>query len=230
MAAKVKQAKKPAKPGSFQQGLQDIGTVAQEGNYALFAKQVIVVALVAFIYWGVLKGKNITQIQNIDGQIEAITAQQVNEQEYLANKKLLISLEPHFASIDSKNEWLVSQTIAIFKRANITPNMQGSQMEDASNPTFTATSLQVGFTGGYEQFARLLESIENRHEYVKISNFIIEKDKDPNHMGQNKISLRLNTIFPKEKIANSKLFKDYDQLVAEQKKEAAKRARKKKVK
>lgn len=103
-------------------------------------------------------------------------------------------------------------------------------MEDASNPTFTATSIQVGLTGGYEQFARLLESIENRHEYVKISNFIIEKDKDPNRMGQNKISMRLNTIFPKEKIANNKLFKDYDQLVAAQKKEAAKRARQKKGK
>lgn len=229
MAKKAKQTK-PVDPKSFQQGLQDINTVAQEGNFKLFAKQVIAVALVAFVYWGFLKGKFITKIQNMDGQIEAITAQQVNEQEYLANKKLLISLEPHFAGIESKNEWLVSQAIAIFKRANITPNIQGSQMEDASNPTFTATSIQVGLTGGYEQFARLLESIENRHEYVKISNFIIEKDKDPNRMGQNKISMRLNTIFPKEKIANNKLFKDYDQLVAAQKKEAAKRARQKKGK
>ncbi len=229
MAKKAKQAK-PAKPGSFQQGLQDINTVAQEGNFKLFAKQVVVVALVAFAYFGFLKGKFITKIQNMDGQIEAISAQQSNEQEYLTNKKLLIALEPHFAGIEAKNEWLVSQVIAIFKLANIEPNIQGSQMEDSSNPTFTATSLQVGLTGGYEQFAHLLESIENRHEYVKVSNFIIEKDKDPNRMGQNKISLRLNTIFLKEKIANSKLFKDYDQLVAEQKKEVAKRTRQQKEK
>jgi len=62
-----------------------------------------------------------------------------------------------------------------------------------------------------------------------VSNFIIEKNKDPNHMGENKISIKLNTIFPKEKIAKS-LFKDYDQLVAAQKKEAAKRNRQNKEK
>jgi len=226
MAAKVKKAKQT--DGGLQKGFRDIQTVLQEGNFKLFVKQFIAV-LVIFLLYRYLSGKFVAKMQNMDGQLEALHAQQVNEQEYLANKNLLISLEPHFAGIESKNEWLLSQTIAIFKRAKITPNVQGSQMEDASNPTFTSTALQVSFTGGFEQFAHLLESIENRHEYVKVSNFIIEKNKDPNHMGENKISIKLNTIFPKEKIAKS-LFKDYDQLVAAQKKEAAKRNRQNKEK
>ena len=48
MAGKLKQNKYVAE---FKQGLADIKTVAQEGNFKLFAKQVVVVAVVALILY-----------------------------------------------------------------------------------------------------------------------------------------------------------------------------------
>lgn len=210
----------------LKQGFADIQTVMQEGNFKLFVKQCIAV-LVIFLLFKYLTGKFTSKIQNIDGQLEAIRAQQVNEQEYMANKKLLISLEPRFSSVDAKNEWLLSQIIDIFKKANLTPNVEGSQTEDTSNPTYVATSRGVSTQMTYDAFAKFLAGIENRPGYIKISAFTIEKDTDPNRIGNNKVSLKLNTIFPKEKIAKS-LFKDYDQLVAaeRQEKAAAKKRRK----
>ena len=210
----------------FKQGFADIQTVMQDGNFKLFLKQCIAV-LVIFLLFKYLTGKFIARIQNIDGQLEAIRAQQVNEQEYLANKKLLISLEPRFAAADAKNEWLLSQIIDIFKKANISPNVDSSQTEDTSNPTYVATSRGASTEMSYDAFANFLANIENRPGYIKISAFTIEKDGDPNRIGNNKVSLKLNTIFPKEKIAKS-LFKDYDQLVAAEKQEkaAAKKRRK----
>ncbi len=197
--------------GQLKQGFRDIRTVLEEGNVKLFLKQGIVILLVV-LAWNQLTGKFTTKIQNLNGQMEAINAQQVNEGEYMTNKKLLISLEPRFASIDSKNEWLLRQILDIFQKAKLVPNVSGSQVEDASNPTYLVASMQVGSAMGYKTFAELLASIENRKEYIKISNFVMEKDKDPNHIGNNKVSVKLNTIFPKEKIAKS-MFKDYDQLV-----------------
>ncbi len=225
MAEKAKKTNKYV--ANFTQGCRDMQVVAQEGNFKLFGMQIFIIALAAFL-WNYSTNKFAAKIQNLHGQMEAIKAQQVNEGEYLTNKKLLISLEPRFADIESKNEWLLRQILDIFQKAKLAPNVSGSQVEDASNPTYLVASMQVDSSMGYKTFAELLASIENRKEYIKISNFVLEKNKDPNQMGVNKVSLKLNTIFPKEKVAR-KLFKDYDQLVAEQNKERAAK-RKKKVK
>lgn len=223
MAGKAKKNNKYVE--QLTQGWRDMQVVLQEGNFKLFVKQVIVIAVAVFI-WNQATGKFTAKIQNLNGQMDAIKAQQINEGEYMSNKKLLISLEPRFASIESKNEWLLRQILDIFQKAQLSPNVSGSQVEDSSNPTYLVASMQVGSTMEYKTFAELLASIENRKEYIKISNFVLEKNKDPNQMGVNKISLKLNTIFPKEKVAKQ-LFKDYDQLVAEQHKEkAAKKKRK----
>ena len=200
--------------------------MAQEGNFKLFAKQVVVVAVVALILY-YLSGKFEAEIQKVNGQLESIHAQQASEQEYLANKKLLISLEPRFASIESKNTWLKGQVIDIFKKAKLAYATPNEQVEDSSNPAFLAVALQANASMDFETFGNLLADIENRGEYVKISGFILEKDTDPNRMGNNRVSIKLNTVFPKEKIAKS-MFKDYDQLVAEHRKEkSAKRKVKK---
>ena len=223
MAGQAKQTNKYV--ANFAQGCRDMQVVAQEGNFKLFGMQILAIALAA-LAWNQLTGKFTAKIQNLNGQMDAIKAQQVNEGEYMTNKKLLITLEPRFANIESKNEWLLRQILDIFQKAKLAPNVSGSQVEDTSNPTYVVASMQVGASMGYKTFAELLASIENRKEYIKISNFVLEKNKDPNQMGVNKVSLKLNTIFPKEKVAK-KLFKDYDQLVAAQNKEKAAKKKKK---
>ena len=191
---------------SIKQGFIDIKTVVQEGNYKLFVKQFVLV-LIVFLGFRYVGNQFVLQEQEINGKIAAIEAQQTNEKEYETNKRLLLSLEPRFANISDKNEWLLSQVIDIFKNANLTPNVAGRQTEDTSNSSIVTTSIQVSSDMDYKTFANLVASIENRSEYIRISNFTIEKAKEGSQIGMNKISLKLNTAFPKEKLSESTMFK-----------------------
>ena len=139
-----------------------------------------------------------------------------SEREYQANNKKLISLEPRFPDVSAKNEWLLSQILGIFKAANITPQMEGTQTEDTSNSSYVVAALRVNADMSFPQFGEFLAGVENKKEFVKISEFSLAKATEPDKLGQNKVSIRFNTIFPKEKIAKS-LFKDYDKIMKEMK-------------
>lgn len=199
---------------NLKKGFQDIQTVAQEGNVKLFVKQFVAV-LVVFLLLRYANGKFDDKVRNFNGQVDAIRVQQTSEQEYQANKTKLLSLEPKFPNIESKNEWLLSQILGIFKTANITPQIEGQQTEDTSNSTFVAASLRVNTEMGFTPFAEFLAGIENLDEYIKVTEFSIAKQQEASKLGVNKVSMRFNTIFPKEKIAKG-LFKDYDKIIQEQ--------------
>ncbi len=216
MAANLKNNKQVE---ALKKGFQDIQTVAQEGNYKLFVKQFVAVLLV-FLAFKYCSGQFASKIGNYNGQMEALRMQQSSEREYVENKNLLFELEPKFPEITAKNEWLMNQILGLFKEAELTPQVDGAQTEDSSNSTYVAAALQVNSEMDFSRFANFLADIENHGEYLKVSDFSVTKDTDPEHLGNNKISMKFNTIFPKEKVAKS-LFKDYDQIMAKKRAESA---------
>ena len=203
----------------LKQGFNDIQTVAQEGNAKLFLKQFVAVIVILLIWWHV-SGKLSKKVQGYNDKMSAIQIQQNSAQEYQSNKKQLIDLEPRFPDVENKNEWLLSQILSIFKETGLTPEVSGGQSEDTSNSAYVVVSLPVTTFMEFNQFADLLAGIENRDEYVKVSAFELDKETDPARLGSNKILLKFNTIFPKEKIAK-KLFADYDSLIEARKQKLA---------
>ena len=192
---------------SITKSLKNVQLVLQEGNYKLFAKQMVVIVLLIFGYRYVnnqLQQKDVT----ISGQIDAVHAQQKNEQSYLSNKKKLLELEPRFPNLEEKNDWLLRQVVDIFKGSEIIPSIGASQTEDSSNSGYTVASLPVNLDISYKDFGKLLANIENREEFVRVSEFSVEKDRYS--LGTNHISMRFNTIFPQEKIA-SLMFQDEEE-------------------
>lgn len=207
----------------LKQGFKDIQTVAEEGNFKLFLGPFIAV-LVVFLGMRYGNGEFAKKVENYRGQVSAIQTEQNSEQEYEASKAKLMKLEPQFPSVDEKNEWLLGQVLGIFKEINIAPKMEGNQTEDTSNSNLTVTSINASVEMGFPQFANFLASIENKKDLVRVSEFSLAKDSTPGGLGMNKISMKFNTAFPKEKIAKS-LFKDYDELIKkQQEKEAAAKA------
>ena len=196
---------------SFKYGLRDIQTVAQEGNFGLFLKQFVAI-LVIFLLFKYVAGKCSSKVQYYNDQMAAVQIQQNSAQEYQTNKMQLIDLEPRFPDADAKNEWLLRQILIIFKDAGVTPEVASSQEEEDAG-SYITVSLPVTTFMEFNKFADLLASIENRDEYVKISTFSLEKETTPARLGSNKITMKFNTVFPKDKIAK-KIFKDYDKLVA----------------
>lgn len=191
---------------SLEKGFKDMKLVLDEGNYKLFLKQFIVIIVVFFIFRSV-NGSFGAKISNYRGQMDAIRSQKSNEQEYLSSKKRLLDLEPRFPDLSSKNEWLMTQVLDVFKQAELTPKFEGGQAEDTSNPNYTSTSLGISTVASWPQFAQLLVVLENRPEYLRMSSFSLTKNSDSENLGTNNIKLTINTLFPKEKLA-PKLFKE----------------------
>ncbi len=198
---------------NLKKGFQDIQTVSQEGNFKLFLKQFIVILIVGLAF-KFSAGKFEAKIKDYKGKMDVIHIQQKSEREYESNKRQLISLEPRFPDISGKNEYLVTRILELFQAENLTPQVDASQGEDSSNATYVATSLGVNTEMDFNRFAEFLARVENRKDFLKVSEVSINKDTAADKLGNNKIYLKFNTIFPKEKIAKS-MFKDYDKLVKE---------------
>lgn len=191
---------------SLEKGFNDMKLVLEEGNYKLFAKQFVVVVVV-FLLFKYVNGSYQEKISNYRGQIDAIHSQQTNEQEYLTNKKRLLDLEPRFPDLESKSEWLMTQVLDLFQHSDLTPKMTGGQAENATDPNYTKTSLEVKTSSSWLQFAQLIANLENRPEYLRVSNFKLVKNAESETLGTNTLTITLNTLFPREKLA-PKLFKD----------------------
>lgn len=199
------------KVSAFKQGLADIKAVGEDGNYKLFVKQFIVV-LLGFLAVRFLSGELNAQKTKINDEIAAISAQQTNEEDYLANKERLLRLEPLFPDQSQKNEWLLKALMDVFAAHQIKADINGNANEQAE-PSYTAVSQDVSFQGEFNKLGEFLADVENGDDFLRISQLTINKINDPAMLGQNKIDVRFSTLFPKEKYAK-RLFKDYDKQMA----------------
>ncbi len=192
---------------SLKAGFRDMKTVLQDNNYKLFVKQLSAVIILYFLFRYV-NTSILNKQTTVVGRIDAVHAQQQNEKEYLANKKKLLELEPRFPDISVKNDWLLRQIVAVFKDSNLLPKVGAAQAEDASNSAYTVATIPVDLNISYDSFGRLMADIENRSEYLRVTDFSIDKQKE--NLGQNTIKMRISTVFLKEKIAPV-IFKDNPQ-------------------
>ncbi len=206
----------------MKKGVSDIKAVLAEGNYKLFAKQIVVV-LLAFLGVRFLMGKLSAQKEQIMDKISALSIQQTNESDYLANKERLLHLEPLFPDLAKKNEWLLQTLMKTFEDHKIQANIDGNATENVATDYTTVAQL-VTFQQGFMPLGKFLADVENGDNFLRISEITISKVTDPALLGENSVSVRFNTLFPKEKYAK-RLFKDYTQQMAQieaQKKSAAK--------
>ena len=191
---------------SIKKGFADIKMVAEEGNIKLFLKQIIVIVII-FMACRSVNGKLQEKNSSLRGQIDAVQTQQRGEEDYLANKKKLIELEPRFPNAEEKNQWLLNQIVSVFKDVNLTYK-PSPQNEDNSVADYTIVNIPVAVTGSYADLGHLLAAIESRDEFMRVSEFSLLKGKNNlENIGENEITLKINTVFPKEKLAK-KLFKD----------------------
>lgn len=207
-----------AKVQELKQGFADIKAVCDEGNYKLFVKQLVLV-LCVFLGVRFLLGKLTAQKEQILDRVSAIAIQQTNQGDYLANKDLLLHLEPLFPDLSKKNEWLVQTLMKAFSDHLIQADINGNTVEK-SEENYTALSQDVTFKLSFADLGKFLADLENGDDFLRISNVTLSKLTDPALLGSNSINLKINTLFPKEKFAK-RIFKDYD---AQMKKIAAENA------
>lgn len=197
---------------NIKQGMDDIKRVIEEGNYKLFVKQLVVLLLV-FLGVRYFNDKLTQQQASYQDQISAISIQQTNEQDYLDNKARLIRLEPAFPDMANKNEWLLRKIMDTLETHRIQATISGNIVEN-STENYTVTAQPVTFQQEFFEFGKFLEDIENGDDFLRISELSIAKVTDSALLGTNNITMKFNTLFPKEKYG-PRLFKDYAQQMQE---------------
>lgn len=216
--APTKNTSSNPKVEALKQGFADIKSVAEEGNYKLFVKQLVLV-LCVFLGVRFLVGKLATQKAQILDRSSAISIQQAHEDDYMANKELLLRLEPLFPDKKKKNEWLIQNLMKIFSEHLVQADINGNATEKKEN-NYTVVSQEVSMKMSFADVGKMLADVESGDSFLRISNISISKMTDPNSLGLNTVTMRFNTLFPKEKFAK-RLFKDYDKQMKKLKGETA---------
>ena len=201
-------AKQNPKVAQFKAGLKDIKNVVAEGKFTLFVKQVIVLAGV-FLLVKTVNAKLEKHRVELKDKMSAITIQQTNKEDYLANKEHLLRLEPLFPNQEQKSDWLPSVLMSLFSKHDLSPKLDGNFTENAQK-TYTVVSQPVSWQQSYKKLGKMLADLENGDAFVRVSEVSIAKLTGKEVLGDSAITVKFNTVFPKEKYAQ-KLFKDYNQ-------------------
>ncbi len=220
-------AKKPmlAWMANLKADFKDAQVVLQEGKFALFIKQVVVI-LGVFLLVRYGNEKIQENKKALQDKMSKINIEQLNKDDYLTNKEHLLRLEPLFPDHADHPEWMLRHLIDIFEEAHISASMQGSPVENNSATVYSVVSHPVTFQQSFANVGKFLERIENGDDFLRISDITITKLTTPEALGENTVNITFKTVFPKTRYA-PKLFKDYAQQMAklQAQKEAAAQAK-----
>ncbi|ACC98131.1 hypothetical protein Emin_0576 [Elusimicrobium minutum Pei191] len=185
---------------SLKEGFKNINVVAAEGNYKVFAKPVLFGVIVCFaLYY--YNGGNAAIINQKNALISSLRTQKEKMVSYEQNKEKILEVEGFFPDIAGKNEWLITEIIDVFDRNNMRQTFTGPQQEEAGD-ILTAAAMGVSLKGSYYNIGKLVSDIENRKNLMKVQELnLIKDDKD---LGLNNVTMKIGTIFPKERIAAKK--------------------------
>ena len=192
----------------FKTGLQDIVNAIMEKKFPLFAKQVIVLAVVILLAKAI-NAKLVSKKAQIKNDIAAIHMQQNSKEEYLSNKEHLLRLEPLFPDIDKKSGWMPSMLMELFGRHDLSPVIDGNFVENVQK-TYSVVSQNISWQQSYRDLGGMLEDLENGNAFLRVSEVSISKLTGKEELGSNDVTIKFNTVFPKVKYAPL-LFRDYKQ-------------------
>lgn len=195
----------------LQRGLNDIKVVFQEGKAMLFVKQLVVLLVVFLLVRYAMKGLNANR-DEIKDKMSALQIQQVNKDDYVANKDHLLRLEPLFPDVSQKKEWMIVRLNSIFEKRKIRVSMDGNPTEDTQG-TYIVGKQPVTFRTSFKELGKLMAEIENGDDFLRVSELTVTKLTDKESLGDNSISVQFGTVFPQNKYAPS-LFKDYNEQMA----------------
>jgi len=195
----------------FQRGINDIKVVLQEGKAMLFMKQLVVLLVVFLLVRYGMKSLNANR-DDIKDRMSALQIQQVNKDDYIANKEHLLRLEPLFPDVSQKKEWLLVRLNNIFEKHKIRVSMEGNPTEDSQN-TYIVGDQPVSFKTSFKELGKLMADIENGDDFLRVSELTVTKLTDKESLGDNSISVHFGTVFPQNKYAPT-LFKDYAEQMA----------------
>lgn len=177
--------------GDIKDGLTDVKNMLMEGNYKPFINPLICVVVVGILVY-FLNGSAVEKVNSEKKKIEALRAESDNIAEYKSSKELYEKLLPQLPPLEKKDEWLLVQVASIFPKSGAEVSKTGrNELETEGDITLSSVNLEALMN--YEQLGKLVETIENYPQFLRISELNITRPEGD--LGKIRVTMRLSTIF-----------------------------------
>lgn len=173
------------------ESINDIRVLIQERNFKPFWRPILLIVIICglIVYLNNVSAK---KVSNIKTKIEAQRAELDNEKEYKSTKtkyqKLLANLPPS----NQKNEWILLQLGAIINQLGLDKTLKYSKSGTGSYGVFEVSSAKINGLLTYSELGRLVETIENNPQFLRISNMNLSRSSS---LGKISVQIEVYTAF-----------------------------------
>ena len=179
----------------IKEDIYNIGVLIQDRNYKPFLRPALIILLVFFIVY-LLNNNAKENVRIIQKKIEAQQAESDNEREYKAGKTRYQNLLAQLPPANQKSEWILLQLEAISKKLELKDSVKYSK---GATSTYGILEISMATMTGsltYNQIGRLVESIENNPQFLRINKLSLERQDSA--LGKILVKIEVYTAFLEE--------------------------------
>ena len=154
--------------------INDIRVLIQERNFKPFWRPVVLlIFIIALVFY--LNDVSTKKVNNIKAKIDAQKAELDNEKDYKNTKAKYQTLLANLPPASQKNEWILLQLGAILNQLGIDKNVKYFKTGTGSYGVFEISSARIQGLLTYSEVGRLVETIENNPQFMRISNISLSR-------------------------------------------------------
>ena len=179
----------------LKEDINNIKVLVLDRNWKLFFRPLLVI-LVVFIFVKYLNSNYQDKVAVMEKKIEAQQAEANNEKDYKFSKAKYQDLLAQLPPSAQKDEWILLQLTAITNRLQLKDFIKSEKGQNSSYGIFEISTAVVVGELTYNQIGRLVESIENNPQFLRINRLsLTRKESD---LGKISVRIEVYTAFLEE--------------------------------
>ena len=179
----------------LKEDINNIKVLVLDRNWKLFLRPLLVI-LVVFIFVKYLNSNYQDKVAVMEKKIEAQQAEANNEKDYKFSKAKYQDLLAQLPPSAQKDEWILLQLTAITNRLQLKDFIKSEKGQNSSYGIFEISTAVVVGELTYNQIGRLVESIENNPQFLRINRLsLTRKESD---LGKISVRIEVYTAFLEE--------------------------------
>lgn len=174
----------------------NIQVLIQDRNFKPFIRPIVAIVLVFFLI-NLLNNNARDKVAIIQKRIEAQQAEVDNEREYRTAKSKYQNLLSKLPPASQKNEWMLLQLGSIANRLKIQDDIKYVKGPTSNFGILEISTANISGNLYYSQIGRLVETIENNPQFLRINKITMDKQGD-SFLGKIAVKIEVYTAFLEE--------------------------------
>ena len=179
----------------LKQDINNVQVLFQARNFMPFVRPLLLLGAVLLLIYLVNNNARET-VSVVKQKIAAQQAEAENERDYKAGKIRYQNLLAKLPPAAQKNEWILLQIEAIANKLNLKENIQYNKGANIPYGILEISTATITGSLTYSQVGRLVESIENNPQFLRINKLIL--DRQDKTLGKINVKIEVYTAFLEE--------------------------------